>query len=284
MSKTYGTFQQARTVTELPRKGGHITIQPFGDIHRDSHNCNVEKWKTFLAKAKETHTDHTYYIGMGDYNDFASYSERKALHTLHESTMAKMDEWAQGDIDTLCEEMSFMKGHLLGLHHGNHEWKFQDGSLATERMCEYFGCPFLGIASFVRISIDFKGGNRKTIDIFGSHGKGGGRLLGSPYNSLEKMSNIFNDADIYLMGHDHHKGCLSKTVLSVDSHFKLKQKRQWFARTGSFLNGWVQDEPSYVVNAMYAPTDLGVVRFDCHFTRTTKKGKDIIIKDIHSWS
>ena len=277
---SYGTFQVAKHMVKLPRKGGVIKIVPFGDIHRDSHNCDVDRWKAFLEKCRTEDDEYTYYIGMGDYSDFASYSERKQLHYLHESTSDKMDKWAMHDVDTLLEELSFMKGRIIGLHHGNHEWQFQDGQLASEKMCEELGCPFLGYASHTTLHVTNAGGGlAMPITIFSSHGKGGGRLLGSPYNSLEKMSDIFHDEDIYLMGHDHHKGALSQTRLNVHNGI-VKQKRQWFGRTGSFLKGWVTDTPSYVVGAMYSPTDLGTIKFECHIKR---KG-DTLLKDIHAWS
>jgi hypothetical protein len=151
-------------------------------------------------------------------------------------------------------------------------------------MCNELGCPFLGYASHVTIDVRLgNSGQGEKITIFGSHGKGGGRLLGSPYNSLEKMSDIFHDEDIYLMGHDHHKGALSQTRLRI-SNGMVKQKRQWFGRTGSFLKGWVEDTPSYVIGAMYSPTDLGTISFECNIRRSQKGSIDMVTKDIHCWS
>ena len=190
MSQTYGTFQVSKTIANIPRAGACIKIVPFGDIHRESKNCDSDRFKKFLDKCKEEQDDYTYYLGMGDYHDFASWSERKQMRDLHDSTYATMDDMAAFRLETLCEEMSFMKGKLLGLHHGNHEWEFRDGDLATEKMCQELECPFLGYAAHVTLlaKTDRKGHGRDIpITIFSSHGKGGGRLLGAPYTSLEKM-------------------------------------------------------------------------------------------------
>jgi hypothetical protein len=294
MSLKYNTFQSSQELIYLPKQGGCIDIQPFGDIHRDADGCNVDKFKSFLAYARElAEKPTTRFIGLGDYNDFASASERQKLHTLHESTDKKMDRWALYDVKRLAHELSFMKGKLIGLMHGNHEWMFQNGKLGTEVLCELLECPFLGYASYVRIKVLHEDKrflqNIGYFDIFGSHGKGGGQLIGSPYNSLEKMDKIFPSADIYLMGHDHKKGALSRSVLEYNSHFRQTQKRQWFGRTGSFLEGWVEDEPNYIIPRMYAPTDLGIIRFECYFKRKqvlneNGKRKDLYIKDIHCWS
>lgn len=285
MSKTYMTFQTSKTLAEIPRKGTTLTIQPFGDVHRDSPNCDVDKWKRFLRHCKEHHNRHTYYLGMGDLMDFASFSERKVLSTVHESTLAKMDDVAMRDLEKFADEISFMKGNLLGLHHGNHEWKFRDGRLATEVLCEMLDCPFLGYAAYIRLVACCKGTTvALSTAIFSSHGKGGGQLLGSPYNAVEKMAKIFHDADIYLMGHDHHKGAVSRTTLYIDNHLNMGQKRQWFGRTGSFLKGWVNDEPSYCIGRLYSPTDLGTIKFAVTISRSKKHGIDRMCKDIHAWT
>lgn len=279
MSDKYGTFQTSTTNIKCYYKN-KIKIKPFGDIHRDSHNCDVPRWKAWLKQAKATHDDNTFYIGMGDYNDFASYTERKQMKGLHESTCAKLDKVAAADVARLCDELSFMRGNILGLLHGNHEWEFTDGELATEKMCSILGCPFIGYAGYVRMVCNVHGGTKITTDLFVSHGKGGGRLLGSTFNSIEKAVNIFHDADIYLMGHDHKRGAVPKTVLYVSRSMEVREKIQWFGRTGSFLRGFVEDTPSYVVQAMYAPTSLGTIDFELEHKRVQKNGGDSFLKVI----
>ena len=85
------------------------------------------------------------------------------------------------------------------------------------------------------------------------------------------------------MGHDHHKGAISQTRLTMQLG-RVKQKRQWFGRTGSFLKGWVANEPSYVVGAMYSPTDLGTIKFECNIYRSRANGDDTYLKDVHCWN
>jgi len=282
MSK-YQTFQTATHRIKW-KNNVPIKIKPFGDVHRDSHNCDVDRWKSWLKECRETHDEDTYYIGLGDYNDFASYSERKQMQGLHESTCEKMDRVAQADVDTLASELSFMKGHLLGLIHGNHEWEFVDGTLSTERLCEALECPFLGWVAYVRLMCKRNNGaSQERFDIFASHGKGGGRLLGSTFNNIEKMGNIFPGADLYLMGHDHKRGAVPKTVLTMNSLGKIKEQQQWFGRTGSFLRGFVEDTPSYAVGAMYAPTSLGTISFDVTFSRSYKGGSETTLKKVRHY-
>lgn len=260
-----------------------IQIVPFGDVHRKSTLCDTERWKAFNNRYKNA--KNTYFIGLGDYDDFASSSERKAIKhsALHGQSIDKLDKLAMRDTIEFSKEIAHMKGRLLGLIEGNHRWDFQDGRTSTQVLCELMGCKYLGDLSFVVLSGKVHGGTRGNVEILASHGKGGGKLLGSTFNRIEDMGKIVPQADIFLMGHDHKKGAVSSTVIQFDG-LVMKQKRQWYGRTGSFLRGYEVDQPSYVVDALYRPTDLGTIRFEVEFKRIRKDGDDKIIKDIHCWS
>jgi len=284
MSSKYGTFQTTKRECKLKRQHDKVILKPFGDIHRDSHNCDVKCWKEWLKQAKKTHTENTFYIGMGDYNDFASYSERKAISSLHESTIEHMDSIVMKNVNLLAKELSFMKGNILGLLHGNHEWQFQgDGKeLSTQRLCDLLECPFLGIAAYVRLSVYTRTTVYCRLDIFANHGKGCGQLLGSTFNTLEKMANIYPRADIYLMGHDHKRGSVPGTKLYYDNFMHAREQIQHFGRTGSFLKSWVENTPSYAVEKMYSPASLGAIEYEITFKRRQKVGSDKINKYIKS--
>lgn len=269
-----------------------ISIVPFGDVHRDSHQHDYTKWREFIADCKEKDNEQTYYLCMGDELDFMSTSERKVTRDLHESTHAAFDRMVEAHTLQLAEELSFAKGRFIGCLAGNHCHQMQNGKWSTEVLCEELDCQFLGYASYIRLSIGMnnKKNNRASIDIFASHGKGGGQLLGSPFNTVEKMRDVFQSADIYLMGHDHKKGAISDTTLWYDQHFTMQQRRQWFGRTGSFLRGWEPNVDSYIIQRMYPPTDLGAIRFEVRLKRKcdgkSKTGKqhDRVVKEINMWS
>jgi len=270
-----------------------ITIIPFGDVHRDSHQHDSGRWKDFLKECKENDNDQTFYLCMGDELDFLSGSERKAVRDLHESTASSFDRFVEGEIWRLAEELKFAKGRFLGCLAGNHCYQMANGQWSTEILCKELGCPFLGYATYLRLSLKNKarkGNSVVAVDIFASHGKGGGSLIGSPYNTVEKMRDVFAGADIYLMGHDHKKGGISDTTLYYDQHFLMQQRRQWFGRTGSFLKGWEPNVDSYIIQRMYPPTDLGAIKFEVRVKRV-RKGKnksggrnDMLVKDIRMWS
>jgi hypothetical protein len=267
-----------------------LKIIPFGDIHRDSHNCDVGRWQNFLKKAKQEDDENTRYIGIGDYFDFASYSERKQFRSakLHESTIIKFDEMIRKDVANLACEMGFMKGRIIGLISGNHEWDYMDSTNATQDLCERLQCKYLGNLTYVRlrISIASRKSVRSCIDIFAGHGKSSGKLVGTSFNRVDDMKTVAPSSDIYIMGHDHKKGAIPTSSLEFDGNHTLrpKQKRQWLVRSGSFLKGYEIESPSYIVSSISRPCDLGVVRIECGFNRDHKQGHDVIVKDIHCWS
>lgn len=274
----------------MAKSGGIFKLIPIGDIHRDSHNCDVDGWKKFLKRAKEEDDGNTMYIGLGDYNDFASYSERHKMKSarLHESTCIKMDKWAQKDVDALADEMEFMGSKMIGLIEGNHGWEFLDGDTDTDKLSNRLLCPNLGALSYVRINFQHKGETRAHINLFLSHGKGGGQLIGTSFNKVDKMREVCDDADIYIMGHDHKKGIIPVDVIGFrskrDGGIEMENKQKLLVRSGSFLKGYVENEESYVARALLRPASLGVVKVEIEIRRSQRNGGDVYEKSLHGWS
>ena len=264
----------------------YINLYMFGDVHRDAENCDADRWKWFLEKAKEDDPDKTYYLGLGDYHDFASYSEQKAIKNskLHETTMARLNKMVKQDVDFFCDEIKHMKGKLLGLIEGNHTWTFDDnGKTATQVMCEQMECPYMGWLS--HLTITFKIYNkRQSVYIVACHGRAGGKRAGASINQVEDMKVIFPAADIYVQGHDHNRGAWPIDVLlpTPGRDHKLKQKRQFLCRSGSFLKGYESGKSNYVTSRLLRPADLGALKMVISFHRDSKDGVDRIITDIQA--
>jgi len=282
------TFTIHRVNIEVKDLNKPIYLIPFGDIHRFAPLCDEEKWLEFVDWAKNK--DNAYFLGMGDYDDLLSFSERKAITSacLHESTMSSLDDLFYERTTKMLKEISFMKGKVIGLIEGNHFGELQSGITTTQLMCDKLGCKYLGGNAFIRLSFSH-GSKRTAIDIWAHHGKGASRLCGGSINSVENMCNTA-DADIYLMGHDHRKSVAMKTRLTLTGNngLTLSHKKILLGRTGSFLKGYVPDKPSYIVKAALSPTDLGVVKIELTPKRKveqiagTKKRVDCFYVDIHA--
>jgi predicted phosphodiesterase len=260
-----------------------IYLIPFGDIHRSSPMCHEEKWHSFLGWAMSK--KRAYFLGMGDYDDLASASERRILGNkdLHESSVTTIEGLYRTHTDRLAKEISFMKGRIIGLIEGNHYGEFQNGTTTTQRLAEKLDCKYLGVSSFIRLMI-FEGNHQTSVDIWAHHGKGAARLIGGSLNRVQQMGEAA-EADIYLMGHDHKKSVGMTTKLRLGGTkgtLNLAHKKQLYVRTGSFLKGYENDKRSYIVDSAMNPTDLGVVKIELTPERKYQDNKDIYQLDIHA--
>lgn len=263
------------------------TLIPFGDVHRHAPLCNVDRWLNFCEWGKNRKD--TYYIGMGDYEDLLSTTERKMMNAagLHESTKKTFEDLMEDHVNEFYKEIKFMKGRCIGLLEGNHYGVFSDGSTTTQMLCRLLGCKYLGVSSFVRLGFKGHGNARSSLDIFANHGKGASRLVGGSLNTVQSMVDVA-DADIYLMGHDHKKSVATKTRLVLsggNGNLRITHKKILFGRTGSFLIGYKGDAESYVSAKCLPPTDLGVLRVNMTPKRDkhTENGKqsDTFYIDTH---
>lgn len=243
-----------------------IWLMPLGDIQWGTTDCDVDRFKRHV----EWGLSHpgVYFIGMGDYMDFASPSSRKALnHALLEAydvVSASIDELVLLNIERFLEETSLSKakGRFLGLLSGHHLWNFQDGKNGDQVLAEKLEAPYLGTCAFVRLRLP-----GTDVTIWCHHGVGGGITMGAPINRLERLVSAF-DADIYLIGH-HHK-LIAAPIDTIYPVFRgkkaeLKHRTRLLACTGSFMRGYTAyrtgptgiPQGSYVEQKMLPPVALG---------------------------
>lgn len=266
-----------------------VYLIPFGDVHRFADNCDIDRWKDFLEWAKNK--PRCYFLGMGDYDDLASTSERHALRVarVHDTTERSLDDVAKKRTLDLVKELSFMKGRLIGLIEGNHHWQFSSGITSTQLMCQELGCRYLGTSAFIALFFSYnKGSHILSTDIWAHHGFGGGGKPGGSINSVLRMAETA-EADIFLSGHDHKKGAMfvSRLYLSKSGHgVHLKHRKILLGKTGSFQKGYVDGKSNYPVSKCMAPSDLGVIKIELTPKRKTwiENGKQLEEKhlDIHA--
>jgi len=251
--------------------------------------CHEQKWQEFLDWAKSK--PRAYYLGMGDYDDLASSSERSILldRKLHESTKDTLETQYKSHTLRLAKELSFMNGRLLGLIEGNHYGEFINGTTTTQLLADKLETAYLGVSCFIRLTFAYLNAHshhRMCIDLWAHHGRGAARLVGGSLNRVSQMEEAA-EADIYLMGHDHKKSAATKTRLKLTGvspqSFRLTHRKVLLCRTGSFLKGYEEGKASYIVDGAMNPTDLGVVKIEMTPRRKQIKGNiDEISVDLHA--
>jgi len=276
-----GIFSAKEVDVVIPAAGGTVYIEPFGDVHHDNKSCCKETWGEFLEDAYNRMGPTTLFLGMGDYIDMASSSERKGLAAagLHDTTMDNLDIIANQNINAFIEDISFMQGKLLGFIQGNHDWVFEGGPYEADKtgsqvMAEDLGTEWLGVSSRITVNVKLRSGKLvDKIKIYANHGKGGGgSTVGAPFNTVQKMSMTFGDGELFLMGHDHSLGGLPSTVLSSRGDDDVGALRCYYGRTGSFLRAYEPNVQSYVTAGGYKPATLGVIRYEYKFTKRVIDG------------
>lgn len=275
-------FTTHRYQVNIPRYNEDYYLAIFSDVHRFASNCDVDRWQAWLQYCKNIQKEHgrIYYLGLGDYDDMASTSERELFFKskLHDTTIKSLDDVAQKRVDEYVKEISFMKDRLLGMIEGNHYYHFDSGQTSTMKMCDALRCKYLGGVSIIRLAFSSKSTHRfNTLDIYAHHtagGKGGGgRREGSSLNKLEDMTHVW-DADIYLAGHDHKFNTAMPSYLYLDRYMKVKQKERLLIRTGSFQKGWVPDTKGYVPTFSGKGNFLGAPIIILRPERHEKKGDE----------
>lgn len=252
------------------KEGITYWIAPFGDVHYNTDECDKDRFHLFiewLANHIKQGND-VGLIGVGDYNDALSPSERASLvaakggYGLHDTSLKTLDKTAEEMSDTFYNVVKPLRGHFLGLLDGHHFMTFSGiarqsirGRTNTEYLCDKLGCPYLGVG-MGWIELDFGYGFQ--LKIMASHGYGGARTAGARVIKRVRMAEVAR-ADIYLMGHDDEKMAKESQVLDfVDG--KYESREQVFIATGSFQRGYpLGISGGYVEQLLLPPCGLGTV-------------------------
>lgn len=282
--KTDGLFT-APSFTYATQYNKPFKLIVFGDVHRDSPNHADKAWQDFLKYARAQ--QNALFLGMGDYIDSASTSERACLvgAGLHESTQNDLAVLAQQKVELLAKELGFMRGKLLGLLNGNHYYRFSDGGNSDMRLCRELQCQYLGVSTLFRLYIKHPSGSGKhSLDIFAHHGAGGSRLVGGSMNRVSQMTE-HAEADIFLMGHDHKRGVIPQNPKIRLEHspkggLVVKSRQQWLGRSGSFLASYKPGTRDYNVDAARGPCSLGHIEFEITPAREQSGGQVLVHIDI----
>ena len=264
-------FANVEQLTKKPLPFKETLIIPIGDIQLQSNRDTVDMDR--LKKVVDFGIEHdAYYIGMGDFIDMESPSNRQFLRgaTLYDSALDALDASAEELEDELKEIFKPTIGRWLGLLEGHHFHQHQDGTTTDLRFAQYLKAPFLGTCGYIGLTFKTPAKHvNKQISIWAHHGRGGGKLMSSSLNQLESVVRGF-DADIYLIGH-HHKANAAKPARIYPSfgpkHSLIRHRELILATTGSFLKGYLQDSQQsgragglYPERGMMNPLTLGAVK------------------------
>ena len=252
-------------------------IMPLGDIQYGAgfgaEGSDVPRLKRYLSWGAEHDVR---FVGMGDYVDVASPSNRRAMSELrgrlYDSVRRAIDEKVGQQVDELKDILRPSVGKWFGLLRGHHYWEFEDGTTTDSRLAEYLKCPLLGDCAVLILTFRRRSGGgikRLQAKIWLHHGpsSGAAQLETAPLTRLEHVTKKFF-ANVYLVGHYHKKGVTVMPWIDFAENrgaVRMVGTNRYLVSTGAFLRGYQHGSKGpdgrpaggYAEKAMLGPTALG---------------------------
>jgi len=258
-------------------EGQQLLLVPIGDIHWDTEECDQERFFRFVqwVKRQEHRGAIVRIIGMGDYLDFASPSERYKIASadLHDGSYISLDKERLARIREFYSVIKPIRHCFLGLLTGHHHhlfftqkgagaWKGKssDAWLAHELGCSYFGN---GVA-LLRLALP----HRQHLDVLALHGNGGAQTPGGRVMKRIRYAEIAPTAHIVISGHDNAKLAYPRSGLDFD-HGSIKR---YVIGSGAFQRAYLEgEEAGYAEKMGLVPADLGIVVVSIHVEKRAGK-------------
>ena len=210
-------------IINLGTKTNKIQIVPLGDLHVGDEFCDLDGIKAVINSYRETLT-------------------------------------MEQEQELLIELLTPIKDKILMMTQGNHEYRtnllvgidplrYVARCLGLVEKGRYTDNSYLLTLQFGKRNGTDKCTN--TYTIFGTHGVGGGRRIGSSANVLEDMSHIIPNADLYIHSHTHNIVNFTDCVFIYNTNNKkLEKHKRTFVNTNSFV-----DYGGYAERKCYKPSD-----------------------------
>jgi hypothetical protein len=240
-------------------------LMPIGDIQYGAEGSNIDALKKYLAWGM---AHDAYFIGMGDYVDVASPSNRESWKGTkkYDSFKAMVGDAAWEHMEKVSSIFKGTENRWIGLHHGHHYWEFEEGTTDTI-LAERLNAPFLGTCAITQLKFRQPSGKQAvTCQIWSHHGEGSGATMASPLSKLERQMGSYPTVDIFLIAHYSRMLGYTKDSLvpMYGNNPRLLAKPRVLAACGGFMSGYTvgskqggRPQGGYVEQGMMPPTNLG---------------------------
>lgn len=252
-----------------------IRLLPIGDLQYGTKGFDKDRFLRHIEWGMERGC---YFVGLGDYSDVASPSNRRRLMQIspdtYESTKDMMDEMMEQRVEELKELFEPTVGRWFGLVSGHHLWEFQDGTTTDTRLASFLQTKYMGDGTALSI-LQFKTGEGSqtrygSAKVWFNHGEGSATTPAGGLNRLLRIGQVFH-SHVYLMGHLPVK--IATKMPWIDYQITRNGRvvdlshNRVFAITGGFMkayevgtkNPFGQPAAGYAERGMMAPTTLGGV-------------------------
>lgn len=244
---------------QIPVKGDEIHLYPIGDVQIGARGVDLNGFQRYVDEALADPLAR--FIGVGDYTDGVSPSNRKKLRMgfvsgeLYDTARDMFDEAARQQVHQFLDIVKPTRKRWDFLLEGHHLWRFEDGTSTDQIVADAVGCRNLQDGSAL-VSYQFKSG--PPLRMYVRHGESAGRTFAGPLQQLEQQMRAFT-AHIYVIAH-HHKLVAAGAVKleeSPTSATNLAATDSRLVATGSWLRGYLKGETTYAERGMMVPLATG---------------------------
>lgn len=261
-----------------------VTLCPIGDIQwaGDRRDLAFDMLRRHIDLCLQQ--VNPLFLGMGDYVDFASPSNRQALRQapIYDTARRVINDAAAQLADEVYELiLKPTKGMWVGLHSGHHLYPLFSGGNTDIRLCEMLDAAYLGPAKAITF-IDFKDKTHtQTVTLYSEHGDGYGKKATRPLDMLEALSAHYETVDIFCMGHHTKKGKADGVRMAPirpkRGSPRLKHRELHYVATGGWTKGYRENTITYVEQRGYSPVQLGapLIHIRPHWRNSTSLGTSV---------
>jgi hypothetical protein len=242
----------------------------IGDIQwagKRAHGTALSALKDTVAEEVERGS---YFVGMGDYIDFLSPSNRQRLRSaaLYDTAEDVIDEKSM----ELTQEIFDLAlrptvGRWLGLVEGHHYSQLKDGTTTDMRLCEMLKAPFLGTSGVIRINFKRSATSKMSVTLWVHHGHGNGQTNYYPLARLERFAAGMETVDAFAIGHTTKMGHSLDNRMGLrwgPLHGKAYHRTIHYIGTGGYSRAYVEGSKQgrvprggYAEQGMMKPAVIG---------------------------
>lgn len=269
-------------------------IQYAGRKHDSTALSHLQQTlKDALAAEQEGRT--VQFIGMGDYTDFASPSNRARLKSanLYDTATDIIDHKAQELTEEIGEILKPTRGKWLGMVEGHHLHELKDGTTTDMYLCQILKAQFLGTTGLINLMMT-RGASRVPVVIWFHHGVGNGQTGYYPLARLEKVAAVWERVDVFAIGHTTKKAVewLNKpfprwNVASRSGAHDVSHRKVTLIGTGGYSKYYVEGamqgripRGGYAEQRLLSPAIIGSPVLHIRPRRSGVGGEDRISVDI----
>ncbi len=240
-----------------------ITLYPLGDFHLGVVHCDEDLLEEIVEEIKKQ--KNALWLGMGDFCDCVTPSDFKRWDGKILASWMKGNEDNIGptQLERADKLLSPIWNKCLGLIEGNHEeairrynhYDFMKELLKKANI--KYKVPYGGVSCLIRLNFKRKNSN-ETHDyiIHARHGEGSARTSGARALAVLRLSQVFVNANITLMGHLHGQESPDIPQRLILRHGKVKAFETIATMTGAWVRAYMQGVPPCYLERWGSPPSV----------------------------